>query len=76
MNGGAALPVSSAYVRQLEDAALALWAELPTPQVHLLERESPALVEFLGHLHHSIEHEQWMVRRNVWGQDNTESPCP
>lgn len=54
------------YERQLEDAALALWAEMPSALVAFLKLESPALVEFLQHLHHSVEHEQAMVRRNVW----------
>ena len=57
--------------RQLEDACLALWAELPAEQVRVLREESPALVEFLVHLHHSIEHEQAMTRVNVWSTDGT-----
>lgn len=54
------------YVRQLEDAVHILWAELPMEQVRILRDEAPALVEFLVHLHHSLTHEQAMVRRNVW----------
>lgn len=56
------------YARQLEDAALALWAEVPPERVYFLDRQSPALVEFLRHLHDSIEHEQAMVRVNVWAE--------
>lgn len=52
--------------RRLEDAVLALWAELPNEQVRLLRDEAPALVEYVGHLHHAIEHHEAMVRRNVW----------
>lgn len=54
------------YVRQLEDAALILWAELPIEQTSLLRDETPQLADFMGHLHHRIEHEQAMVRVNVW----------
>jgi ABC-type proline/glycine betaine transport system substrate-binding protein len=56
------------YVRQLEDAVLALWAELPAEETKALSDECPRLMDFLTHLHHSIEHEQKMVRRNVWGE--------
>jgi hypothetical protein len=61
------------YVRQLEDACLILTAEMPAEQALLIRREVPALADFLGHLHHSIEHEQAMVRRNVWSKQNDRS---
>lgn len=54
------------YVRQLEDAVLVLWAEMPTAEVLRLREDAPALVDFVRHLHHSIEHEQAMVRQNYW----------
>lgn len=54
------------YVRQLEDACLALWGELPAHETRRLRQETPALADFLVHMHHSIEHEQAMVRENVW----------
>lgn len=54
------------YERMLEDAVSALWDELPVEQVKQLAREAPRLVEFIHHLHHSVEHEQAMVRRNYW----------
>ena len=54
------------YVRQLEDAALILWGVLPTKDVLLLREENPELVEFLRHLHYSIDHVEAMVRKNVW----------
>jgi hypothetical protein len=60
--------LSADYVRQLEDACLALWHELPTEQVLLLREEQPRLMDFLAHLHHSIEHEQAMVRQSVWAE--------
>jgi hypothetical protein len=51
------------YVRQLEDACLMLWYQAD----HLaLRSEYPGLADFLGHLHHSIDHVETMVRRNVW----------
>jgi hypothetical protein len=56
------------YVRQLEDAVLLLWAELPIEQTKLLRDETPRLMDFCAHLHHSIEHEQAMVRTNVWAE--------
>lgn len=46
--------MTAEYIRQLEDAALTLWAEVTPEQWSVL--------------HHSIEHEQAMVRRNVWGE--------
>lgn len=52
-------------MRQLEDACLALWQELPGPALKVLERDAPVLVDFLAHLHQSIQHEQ--TRGNVWG---------
>ena len=58
--------VSTARERELEDAVLLLWGELPAEQVHQLRLECPRLMDFCVHLHHSIEHEQAMVRRNVW----------
>lgn len=54
------------YIRQLEDACLVLWAELPAMETRTIRRECPALADFLGHLHDHIEHEQAMVRANVW----------
>lgn len=54
--------------RELEDAVLILWRELPAEQVATLADECPRLVDFLAHLHHDIEHEQAMVRRNVWAE--------
>lgn len=54
------------YIRKLEDAVLELWAELEVGAVLQLEDEAPRLLEFVRHLHHSIEHEQAMVRRSVW----------
>lgn len=57
--------------RELEDAVLALWAEMPVEQVKMLRAEAPRLVEFCVHLHHSIEHEQAMVRRNCWAEADT-----
>lgn len=56
------------YVRQLEDAVSSLWDELPVEQVKLLAREAPRLVDFIHHLHEHMEHEQAMVRRNVWSE--------
>lgn len=53
-------------VREMEDACLFLWSELPAEQVKILDAYTPRLIEFLRHLHHSIEHEQAMVRVNVW----------
>lgn len=61
------------YVRQLEDACLILWGELTADQVDALRDETPALMGFLGHLHHSIDHEQAMTRRNVWA-DHIDGP--
>ena len=57
-----------AVVRQLEDALLIVWGELPAEQTLLLRDEVPRLMDFIAHLHHSIEHEQAMVRRNVWAE--------
>ena len=57
-----------AAVRQLEDALLIVWSELPAEQTLLLRDEVPRLMDFIAHLHHSIEHEQAMVRRNVWAE--------
>lgn len=54
------------YVRQLEDAALLLWAELPHDVTVELQHECPTLMNFMAHLHHFIEHEQAMTRVNVW----------
>lgn len=54
--------------RKLEDAVLTLWAELPTNVVLTLRVEAPRLMEFCQHLHHSIEHEQAMVRTNYWAE--------
>ena len=56
------------YERQLEDACLALWHELPAEQVLQLREEMPRLMDFLAHLHHTIEHEQAMVRRSYWAE--------
>lgn len=56
------------YVRQLEDAVLMLWAELPIEEQKMLVVEAPRLMDFCAHLHHSIEHEQAMTRRNVWAE--------
>ena len=56
------------YVRHLEDAVLALWAEMGVSETILLATDSPRLDQFLRHLHHSIEHEQAMVRVNVWAE--------
>jgi hypothetical protein len=56
------------YERQLEDALLALWAELPVEQVNLLRQEMPRLMDFCVHLHHSIEHEQAITRVNMWAE--------
>lgn len=65
------------YVRHLEDAVLVLWHELHTDQVRLLREETPRLMEFCKHLHRSIEHEQAMVRVNVWGEDGPQqTPRP
>lgn len=61
------------YVRQLEDACLVLWAELPPEQTKELRAEAPVLADFLAHLHHSVEHEQAMVRQNVWADRGV---CP
>ena len=58
------------YVRQLEDACLTIWQELPAEQVELLRQECPRLMDFLAHLHHSIDHEQAMVRVNVWAEES------
>jgi hypothetical protein len=57
------------YIRQLEDAALILWAEMSGEQVKLIREETPALVDFLAHLHDRVEHEQAMTRPNVWATD-------
>lgn len=57
---------SGEYVRQLEDALLVVWAELPPPASRLLRNEVPEMMDFCAHLHHSVEHEWAMVRRNVW----------
>lgn len=62
------LPKVKEYVRQLEDAVLLLWAEMDTEQTHMLRSELPRLMDFCAHLHHSIEHEQAMVRINVWAE--------
>lgn len=59
------------YMRQLEDACLILWAELPTEQTLLLRAEMPRLMDFMAHLHHSIEHVEAAVRRNVWADSVT-----
>lgn len=56
------------YVRQLEDACLILWMVLPADDVAALRKETPRLADFLRHLHHSIEHEQAMVRQSVWAE--------
>jgi hypothetical protein len=57
------------YTRQLEDAVLALWHELDIDTSIRLRYESPRLMDFCAHLHHSIEHEQAMVRRSVWSAE-------
>jgi hypothetical protein len=57
------------YVRRLEDALLILWAELPANETLTIREGLPELADFLGHLHDHIEHEQVMVRRNVWDLD-------
>ena len=62
----AALEAARTRIRELQDACLTLWAELPMPEVKTLRDEMPRLIDFLVHLHHSIEHEQAMVRGNVW----------
>lgn len=62
----AALREKDEYVRALEDAALLLWVEMPTTAAKELALDVPALWDFCGHLHQSIEHEQAMVRVNVW----------
>ena len=56
------------YVRQLEDACIVLYSELPSPEWVILTDETPQLAQFLIHLHHTIEHEQATVRLNVWAQ--------
>lgn len=58
------------YVRQLEDAALILWGEMPPKIAKELHDEVPRLVEFLVHLNHAVEHEQWAVRQNVWVEND------
>lgn len=60
-------------VRRLEDTILDLWAEMPVANVKELRDECPAMVEFIAHLHHSVEHEQAMVRRSVWSQPTREN---
>jgi hypothetical protein len=59
---------NAGYIRQLEDAALTLWAELPAAEARELRAEMPHLMDFLGHLHQRVEHEQAMVRQNVWAE--------
>lgn len=63
------------YVRQLEDACLILWAELPAIETVALVTQEPALAEFLRHLHHSVEHQQAMVRVNVWANRSSCRPA-
>ncbi len=75
---GEALPVCEAHWwgnidfkrRKLEDAVLTLWAELPAANAITLRSENPRLVEFCQHLHHSIEHQQAMMRTNYWAEVN------
>jgi hypothetical protein len=64
----------AAVIRRLEDAVLTLWAEMPVPETRDLADDNPALAEFCRHLHHSIEHEQTMVRRNTWASSEPISP--
>jgi hypothetical protein len=52
-----------AQTRRLEDALLLLWHEADHAA---LRDELPELMDFCAHVHHSIEHEQAMVRRNSW----------
>lgn len=54
--------------RPLVDAVLALWSEMPAEQVRVLREDALELVHFCQHLHHSIEHEQAMMRVNVWAR--------
>jgi hypothetical protein len=54
------------YVRQLEDACVILAGEMTFDQTRDLRAESPALLDFLRHVHETVEHEHAMVRRNVW----------
>lgn len=65
---------------RLQDAVLVLWAELPIQETKLCRQEMPRLAEFCAHLHHSIEHEQAMVRANYWAALTTPEPakckCP
>lgn len=61
--------VRTDYERMLEDAVLMLLAELPVEQTKAFSDTNPRLMEFCAHLHHSIEHEQAMVRTNYWAED-------
>lgn len=60
--------MSDDRIRELEDACLVLWAEISVEDAKTIQTEYPRLADFLGHLHRSIEHEQAMVRRNVWAE--------
>jgi hypothetical protein len=60
--------MSDDYVRRLEDAVAALWAECSTETVQYLIENSPRLVVFCQQMHETIEHEQAMTRRNVWAE--------
>jgi hypothetical protein len=57
------LAAAEAQIRRLEDALLLLWHEVDHAA---LRDEFPELMDFCAHVHHSIEHEQAMVRRNSW----------
>jgi hypothetical protein len=70
------MPLGAEYERMAEDAVLALWDELSVEQVKLLEKEMPRLVEFLAHLHHSISHEEAMVRGNCWAERSNDVEAP
>ena len=61
------LPAVKEYVQMLEDACLALWAELPTAEVKTMGVEQPRLVNFMQRLHETYEHEQ--ARANYWAED-------
>jgi hypothetical protein len=60
---------TNAEIQRLEDAVLILWGELSILQSQELRRELPRLMDFCVQLHHSVEHEQAMVRHNVWKEE-------
>lgn len=52
------------YVRQLEDACLEIWAHVSPDEALYLERESPALVQFIETLS-----DRWRAEHNDGHQE-------